>query len=353
MKNKRIETDITINRELIPEIADKIEWIVVLRAIACIAVIMLHVTVGWRSGEIEYVNLPSERQFFYDIITPLFTRFAPLAFIMISGCLLLNPKHEVNILKIKKYILKMLCILMIFGLTFSFIENIFDLGISNIGNLIYRSFSNLLQEKTWAHMWYIYMLSGLYMITPILRKFIKHADVSTVRFTLEMLFIVSVMIPTINAIFNLSITVFYLFDAVYIFTYLIGYYVVYTDIIQEKTIFIAGIIGIIGHLMLCLVDKSCHNNVFIIFETIFIVKLFSMGKIKLKRNKLIQVISKYSLGIYLVHTFYINLLYKVLKIYPFMLPIGVGEILVFFYVLFLSIATSVILYRLPVLKKIW
>lgn len=29
---------------------------------------------------------------------------------------------------------------------------------------------------SWVHMWYIYMLIGLYMLTPVLRSFVKIAD---------------------------------------------------------------------------------------------------------------------------------------------------------------------------------
>ena len=133
------------------------------------------------------------------LLQPLI-KFAVPSFIMISGCLLLNPKRNININKIKKYILKMISILLVFGFAYCLLENIFDFGFDNIFKLIYESIINLFQEKSWDHMWYIYMLIGLYMITPLLRKFVDTADSDVAKFVLVMMFIFSIVIPMINTI---------------------------------------------------------------------------------------------------------------------------------------------------------
>ena len=73
----------------------------------------------------------------------------------------------------------------------------------------------------------------------------------------------------------------------------------------------------------------------------------------IKNNKIIECISKYSLPIYLVHPFWLNILNKGLGIYPDVLPDIIGEIVFFMYALILSLITSIILYKLPIIKKIW
>lgn len=353
MKEKQAETIVTVTGEQTQERKKKIEWIVNLRAFACMAVVLLHASEMWIDSKAKFLNLSTQRQFLYKMIIPMLTRFAVPTFVMISGCLLLNPKRDVSVQKVKKYILKMLCLLGTFGFAFCLIENIFNFGMSDIGRLIYKSIFDLLQAKSWGHMWYLYMLIGLYMLTPILREFVKHADRNTAKFTLSMLFIVAAVIPTINQIFGLSITTFYLYMFAYIFMYLMGYYIVYTNVITDKMIYIGGVIGIIGHVVLSYFVKSFSTNVFILLETMLIVKLFSSGKIKIRNNKFINIVSKYSLGIYLVHAFWVNLAFKGFGIYPDRLPMGIGEIVFFAYVLIASIITSVVLYKIPILKKLW
>lgn len=332
---------------------DKIEWITVLRAFACISVIIIHIFPEYMITH-EYMNVNIGRWFIDAVFLQTIIRSAVPCFIMISGVLLLDPKREITYSKIKNYIIKTIIILLVFGFSFCLIENIFNMGTNNIPELIYNSILNLFQEKTWAHMWYLYMLIGLYIITPILREFVKHIDMKTVRYVLLMLFIITIIIPTVNEFLSLNITVFYLYSFRYIFIYMIGYYIVYTDIIKNKYIYIGGVIGIIGYTITSYLWKvSSQTNVFMILETILIIKLFSNEKIKIKNGRFINSIAKYSLGIYIVHEFWINILSKLFNIYPDILPTIIGETVYVAIILMLSYITSKILYKIPILKKIW
>ena len=281
------------------------------------------------------------------------TRFAVPCFIMITGCLLLNPKKEVTLDKIKTYIKRMLLVLATFGLTFAFIESYISSTDKNLINIILTALSNLVQGNAWAHMWYLYCLIGLYILTPLLKKIVKYSSEIEVKFTLICLFILSTLIPTINQIFKLNISTFYLEGLNFIFIYLCGYYITCTNIIKEKYLYIGGIIGTIGYFLCCYFNiYNSQVSAFMILETMAIVKLFSTEKIKIKPNKFINIVSKYSFTIYLVHCFWINLLNKGVHLYPSVLPIFVGEIAFYIYAFVLSLITSVILAKLPFFKKI-
>ncbi len=309
---------------------------------------MGHVIAGWLIY--DKTQLYTARGIMDEIILEGIIRSFVFCFIMMSGFLLLNPNKKVDI---KKHIYKMLCILGIFGFTYCLIENIIAMGFSNIPKLLYMSVFNLIQEKSWGHMWYIYTLIGLYVITPILKKFIESADMNTAKLVLGLLFITTMLIPTINQIFNIEITTFDLGPLNYIFIYLLGYYIVCTELIKEEQIYIGGGIGLLGCSILgyfCKIDF--RTNVFVLLEAIAIVKLFSSGKINIKNNVIINCISKYSLGIYLVHTFWLNLLNKGFSIYPKILPSVIGEIVFLLYALIMSIFSCFILYRLPIMKKL-
>ena len=96
-----------------------------------------------------------------------------------------------------------------------------------------------------------------------------------------------------------------------------------------------------------------NNNIcFIAMWSIFIFYLFSNNTIKIKENKAINIIAKYSFGIYLVHTFWLNIINKGFKIYPDVLPVFIGEFAFWIITVGLSFISCVILYRLPLLRKI-
>ena len=177
----------------------KIEWITVLRAIACLAVVMIHAIHGW----LDTVNISNVEQIRYwlNMIILAIVEFAVPCFIMISGCLLLNPKKNLTLETLKKYIIRMLLILATFGFFYAFIESYLNNGGQGILYLIGTSIMKLLTGNTWSHMWYIYMLIGLYLITPILRTCVNHFDMKTAKFVLFNFFVFSCLIPTINHMF--------------------------------------------------------------------------------------------------------------------------------------------------------
>lgn len=341
----------------------KIEWITSLRAIACLAVVMIHVIEGWIKAEnVKIINniiytgggvIDRNRWLLDCVIFRTITRFAVPCFIMITGCLLLNPKKNVTVDKIKVYLKRIFLVLATFGFAFAFIEAFISSNNKSIINIVLVALSNLVQGKAWTHMWYLYCLIGLYILTPLLRKFVKLANEREVKFTLICLFVLSSLIPTINHIFKLNISTFYLEGLNYLFIYLGGYYISCTNIFKEKNLYIGGIIGIVGFFLCCYFNVyNSQINVFMILEAMAIVKLFASEKIKIKPNKFINLIAKYSFTIYLVHCFWINILYKGFHLYPNILPIFIGEISVYIYALGLSLISAMILNKLPFFKKI-
>jgi len=335
----------------------KIQWVENIRVFACIAVVLLHVITGWLNF-VNDVQLSNIRWLLDNVIIQVLTRTSVPLFMMISGFLLLNPDKDINITKIKKYIFKIVIILFIFGFAFALIKNIFLDGFNNPLNLIAKSFINLIQEESWNHLWYLYILIGLYILLPILRKFIKYASDDEIKFILIALFILSFLIPTINDIFNLNITSFYLgSDKFYaIFYLIIGYYIGTNKLISKKIIYIGGIIGIIGYTALCfLIDFKTYyhiSNVFIGMYAVFLFELFSTYKLKLPTNRITANIANYSLVIYIMHPFWITLLTRGFNIYPDILPVFIGELAFFVCVMTLSYTSAYIFSKIPYLNKL-
>ena len=194
----------------------RVDWIVSLRALATLAVVLLHVVAGWLDNSKETIT--GSRMILDEIVIQVFVRWAVPCFIMISGALLLNPLRQMEIEKIKKYIMRMLKVLLTFGLAYCFIELVAN-GYRNPIEILLFAFKNLLEGNSWSHMWYVYMIMGLYMITPMLRDFLKVTNESTLKFTLLILFFFGIVRPTINNLFQIQLAQVIPISTAYVFYY--------------------------------------------------------------------------------------------------------------------------------------
>ena len=339
--NKTKETSLSTKR---------IVYLDFLRAAMCLCVIWIHVIYA------EATSIPqsdwSARIIFGKNIVETLCRLAVPIFVTISGSLLLRKERELSWSKIKTSIIRMMLVLAIFGLGYCLIESYLN-GARGF-SLAIKSIMNLVQGKSWAVMWYVYMLIGLYAITSIIKAFTDRAERKEYFRTLAVLFVVSSVIPTISNLTGLNLTQFYLTGSLYVFYYMLGQYL-YRFEVDKKYAISFTVIGLIGTGFLNIFDGVYFDleKLSSVFMVALVIGVYLLAKsAKLKENKAISFISKYSFGIYLIHTFWLNILNKGIGIYPSSMPVILGEFVVFIYALIVSILSCLIMYRLPVFKKI-
>lgn len=177
------------------------------------------------SGKFCWREVNSARWVLDCVIVQVAVRWAVPVFVMISGFLLLDPDKDVGLQKLKGYVLRMLAVLVTFGYAYCVIEIVVDKGLSDIPVTLFLSVKNLVEGKSWAHMWYIYMLIGLYVLTPILRAVTKDSSQKEMAVVLLALFVLTIVRPTINIFFGMEIEGFVPIFSPYIFYYLMGSYV--------------------------------------------------------------------------------------------------------------------------------
>ena len=309
----------------------------------------------------------------YDSIA----RFSVPVFVMISGAFMLEPEYECTIKKLYSVkILRMVTALLFWGLVYGiyFVLKEPDRPLLTLAyQLVYTLFTG------YHHMWFLFMISGLYVITPLLRKLVE--DKRTMQYFLLVSFAfaavfmfavdLSERLVGTNAVLNFasellgyirkSIHIDFLLG--YAFYYVLGYYLKTCPVSRktEKIIYALGILSFVlvmaGTYALSVYKEKNVEILYeylyfpVCFEAIAVFLLFKehVSKINFKEKsiKVISFVSKYSFGVYLSHMLVLNLL-------PFgteMLNTVVSVPLVTIAVCAISLLITFIISRIPVLKK--
>lgn len=327
----------------------------ILKVISLFAVIFMHII----GNTINTFGLNGFAKSIYDIICYL-CYFAVPIFVMVSGGLFLNPNKDINIKNIlKKYVLRIFICLFIFGMFYSVLEIYFNT--KSIGLfLVYDSIKNIITGELWDHMWYLYLILGLYLLTPIFRVISKNCTKKEYNYLLILLFIFTIVINDLCILFDIDIAFNILIFNPYIFLYFLGDYLSRFEI-SNKVCNINFVFSIISVLIIIICNIYDGFNIgymsytcllsFSITFSIFILVKNSKKVINDKLKNIIVNISECTLGIYLIHQFIINIIYKLLKIdiileYPF-----VCLILYSIVVFVLSYIITILLRKVKFIKK--
>lgn len=123
---------------------------------------------------------------------------------MISGIMLLNKENLTIKSMLKKYVLKVLIGIFLFGIFFSSLELIYDGWNLNL-NFMKEVFIRIISGNTWAHMWYLYLIFGLYLITPILLILSKNMNKNEYKYFLIIMYIFCILISELSKILRVEI----------------------------------------------------------------------------------------------------------------------------------------------------
>lgn len=168
-------------------------WIDLLKIIACFLVIVNH-TGGYL---LEYSGLTPSTTLFYSINFAICKIGVPI-FIMISGYLLLGRTS--NFKEMFKRITRVFVPLVILSAIFYFRAN--GISVENIGNFII----DFVKAPVIIPFWYLYMLIGLYLVTPFVQKMIKNFEMNDFRNLIIICLLIPATIPVICYFFKFSIS---------------------------------------------------------------------------------------------------------------------------------------------------
>jgi surface polysaccharide O-acyltransferase-like enzyme len=296
----------------------KKEWISNLRVIATVCVVLLHVA---SSVLYKYNQVPSSHWWIGNVYDSL-VRFSVPLFLMVSGALLLGRQYSYPIF-LKRKVIRIL-LPFAFWTAIYIIYNFIELPQFN-GKLTSQSnFTWILQQirdGSSYHLWYVYMLLGIYIVIPLLAKLL----VEVRKLYLELFLILWVLFITLSTSYNSNSN--FEWNLWYYFGYLgyvvLGYYLSIINTKSKRVSSIAGLTFLIGLFITVYgtyyftdMDGKFYKNYYSYLIPNVLLMAISVYVLLKNRNRKLNgvlksvrnIIDKHSYGIYLSHILVLNYL---------------------------------------------
>lgn len=304
-----------------------------LRTLACLAIIILHTfnysLIG--AGKFSYAMTAAGN--FWGHFFEYVNLWAVPAFLMVTGALLLDPAHEITTGKIfKKYIARVGYALLIFGVIFILVDMAMgDLPFDAAG--FGRGLVQLLTGHSWSHMWYLYLLIGLYLLMPFFRKITASSNAKEIRYLLVVLLAFQSLLPILG-IWGIETDYRFSVATIYPFYLFLGYAVQHGQVKLPKwSAWVALVVTVLALAFVTLWGSDAVVNYFASYNSVVVVLLvwsiFSLlthgaGESKAPRSKFgeaaLRSFDGCSFGIYLIQMLFMKLCIRVWHLNPFGSP---------------------------------
>lgn len=325
---------------------------------------MIHVSAG-------FVNsyAPSSWEYIAGNIFDSFSRIGVPLFVMISGSLMLDEQRNITARNIfRKYVKNILILLIFWSVLYAFAFQIFYPFVT--GDTI--SIKSFIAAVVFGHyhMWYLYMIIGLYMATPFLRAFTAKENQSLVRFFLLISLAAQFLLPIFQVLstwvdqatyYVQFIDQFHLdFFCGYTAYYLTGWYITHVGFKYKRTKYFIYFMGIASLLItICGTQLTgdygntySNMNLFVFLYSVGVYT--ALGDLKLNLHShtknILSLLSRMTFGVYIIHP-------ALLTAFCALIPYDHNSMPVFYIlvsyvvVLLLSFVFSVLAAKIPFIKN--
>lgn len=345
------------------------QFLDVLRVLATCAVVLMHVLTG--ATDVTDASIVPEYRSLLLSVMDLVTWCVPI-FLLISGYLFLNPERILTYpVMIKKYCRRIALAILLFGVPYAASELVVAERTFRI-RMIPEALKMTLMGHTWSHMWYLYLILFLYLVTPLLKKVLRVLPVWGVAAVMAVIFLGSSVAPFLNKVLDVNSIPVLPDGGVYFLYYLCGYFFAVREVCVDKgrNVWLTAAVAVLALGMILsrtLAGFSIQMAYNYPFTVLLAVLLFAAGwNGSIKKYRIPwQEAGALSFAVYLVHPVYVNLLYKFVKITPFTVleqcgvqSVVAGQAVLILLlaafclvVLALATATAWMLRKIPVLRK--
>lgn len=330
------------------------------RVIAILAVVMLHVCTGF----VQNCEVGSPEFIWGNILDSLSRIGVPL-FIMTSGALLLDEEKEFTIQSFfrKRLTNLILCLFFwsaIYAIQYEIVPHLLRGEPMSIKSLIWR----LIYGH--YHLWFLYMLLGLYLTLPFLRAIVCRKNSQLVLLYLGISLIAQFSLPVIQAVSQYFDAAQYLitlidrfrlgFFNMQITYFLLGWYIVHVGIPERKNriaLYCAAIASLAAIMVYVNYTKDYTNAyadeglpVLLYASGVFLA--INSGSRRHGCSRFLLSLSKCSFGIYVVH---IAVLDEIVRLLPRTMTAPIHILSRWLLVISVSLAITWLLSRIPLLRR--
>lgn len=304
-----------------------------LRVFAALAVVVIHVAARrWTANGSDVASWRGAN--FWDGLV----RWAVPIFVMISGALMLNPQKKFSI---KKLYSKNILRLVIAFIVWSLLYFLFDVLVLKNYRGVAWAIKRLVEGN--YHLWFIYMIVGLYVATPVLRLITKNRLMT--EYFLIVGIVISFILPGIEMLCNgrvmvtdgsliaraasiLGQSIYVITDSMkfefaagYVVYYVLGYWLASGETSKRMRV-VYYILGVLGITLTIIYSEKVSLlsgtkwNIFgprtpwVIMPAIALFVFAKYHMEKVGQWKIVRVIASLSFGVYLVHVMMIDVAMK-------------------------------------------
>lgn len=207
------------------------QFLDVLRVLATCAVVLMHVLTG--ATDVTDASIVPEYRSLLLSVMDLVTWCVPI-FLLISGYLFLNSERTLTYpVMIKKYCRRIALAILLFGVPYAASELVVAEKSFRV-MMIPEALKMTLTGHTWSHMWYLYLILFLYLITPLLKKVLQILPVWSVVAVMAVVFLGSSVAPFLNKILDINSIPVLPDGGVYFLYYLCGYLFAVREVCVDK-----------------------------------------------------------------------------------------------------------------------
>ena len=329
------------------------------RIIAVLAVVMIHTSAYFVT---RYPRLTLE--FTIGNIFDAVSRLGVPLFLMISGALFLDENKKITTKTILcKNALGIAIITVIWAVIYSLVDNFvlnsFN-GMQGVIDLIVYGY---------YHMWYLYMIIGIYIITPFLRAFVRKENKKLVLFFIAVCLAVQFVLPLVNKLVLKYAGVDYVgavtdklklsFFGEYLTYYVIGWYIVHVGITKKRTRIMAYLLGAAALVFVVLYVHlggsylEAYNNigipVFVYATSVFVALTNIKTNAGEKTSKTLATLSKLTFGVYIIHAIVLEFFFKW---FPYKSGALWYLLVCYIVTVISSLVLTVIISKIPLIKKL-
>lgn len=352
--------------------------------VAATCVVVLHHTITGVMDHADMSLYPFEMKVFLAALD-LICWSVPV-FLLISGYLFLNPARKTSVRgMLTKYCRRILLALFLFGVPYACLEQI-ALEHTFSPGMLGNGFLMVLRGESWAHMWYLYLILLLYLMTPAAKWLLERIPLPAVYVLSGALVTISSILPCLAVILEWKYPTEPAGSLIYLFYYLCGYLFAVSGNVgtragkaaqnQEGNAAGKRLKGCRGGALVWILQgaaavlalgmaadrlsgihtaRTSYNHP---FAVVLALLLFGAGFVWSRSGRksaqntgFWKQAAALTFTVYLIHPVFLNFLYKFLHITPLNFNIFVSLPLFYLGTLLLSFAAAWELYRIPVLRK--